>query len=238
MGYTARVLVPSAVLFDFNGVLVDDEHLHQAGFNDVLAPLGITMTDAAYHERYLGFDDRGAFTAVLRDFGREADEALVRDLIARKAEVYKRRAATELRIYPGATDAVKRLAAECAVGIVSGALRDEIELALAVMQSRSAVGFIVAAEDVTVCKPDPEGYLAGLTQLRAAAGGEIAPRRVVAIEDSIAGIESARGAGLSVVAVSHTYARDALERAGAHVVVPVVADVTFEVLSAAIRAQE
>lgn len=235
MGYTAGVLAPNAVLFDFNGVLVDDEHLHQAGFNDVLAPLGIAMTDAAYTERYLGFDDRGAFTAVLRDFGHAADDALIRDLIARKAEVYKRRAATELRIYPGAAEAVKRLAAACAVGIVSGALRDEIESALAVMDTRGAVGFIVAAEDVSVCKPDPEGYLAGLAQLRAA-GREIAPRRVVAIEDSIAGIESARAAGLSVIAVTHTYPREALERAGAHMVVAGVADVNFDVLGAAMHA--
>ncbi len=237
MSYTARVLNPRAVLFDFNGVLVDDEHLHQAGFNEVLAPLGVTMTDETYRARYLGFDDRGAFVAVLRDAGREPDDALVLDLIARKAAVYKRRAATELAVYPGAAETVRRLAALCPIGVVSGALRDEVESALTMMRVRAEVGFVIAAEDVTVCKPDPEGYLAGLARLRVAEP-EVAARRVVGIEDSIAGVESARAAGLAVVAVTHTYARDALARAGAHRVVDTIGDVSIEVLRAAIERAE
>lgn len=237
MSYTAAVLNPRAVLFDFNGVLVDDEHLHQAGFNEVLAPLGVTMTDETYRERYLGFDDRGAFVAVLQDAGRMPDDALVRDLIVRKAAVYKLRAATELAVYPCAAEAVRRLAEACAVGVVSGALRDEIETALGMMRVRDAIRFIVAAEDVTACKPDPEGYLAGLAQLRSA-DPTIAARRVVAIEDSIAGVESARAAGLAVVAVTHTYPRDALARAGAHRVVDTIGDVSIEVLRAAIERAE
>lgn len=224
---------PAAVLFDFNGVLVDDEHLHHAGFNDVLAPLGVTMSDEAYRDRYLGFDDRGAFVAVLEDFGREPTDEIVRDLIKKKAAVYKRRAATELRIYPRAAEVVKRFAEKFAVGIVSGALRDEIDIALTAMEACDAVKFVVAAEDVKSCKPHPEGYLAGLERLRAL-NASITPREVVAIEDSIAGIESARAAGLSVIAVTHTYDRDELDRAGAHVVVNAIRDVTTDVLARAV----
>lgn len=232
-----RVRNPSAVLFDFNGVLVDDEQLHRAGFNEVLAPIGLAMTDETYRGRYLGFDDRGAFVAVLEDAGRSPDDVLVQALIARKAAVYKRRAATELAVYPGAADTVRRLGAHYAIGVVSGALRDEIETALDMMRVREAVRFIVAAEDVKVCKPDPEGYLAGVARLQATAPA-IVPRRVVAIEDSIAGVESARSAGLTVVAVTHTYPRDALARAGAHRVVDAIGDVSLEVLRAAIERAE
>jgi HAD superfamily hydrolase (TIGR01509 family) len=224
-------MVPlTAVLFDFNGVLVDDEHLHQSGFNDVLAPLGITMTDEAYRERYLGFDDRGAFAAVLRDSGRDVDDSLVRDLIARKAEVYRRRALAELRVYPGAAALLRSVARTSLVGIVSGALRGEIDLALDVMSARDAVRFVVAAEDVTACKPDPEGYLAALARVRAERT-VASPRSVIAIEDSIAGIQSARAAGLSVLAVAHTYERAALETAGAHAVIATIAEVTVDSLA-------
>ncbi|HYO93121.1 MAG TPA: hypothetical protein VER33_01365, partial [Polyangiaceae bacterium] len=59
-----------ATLFDYNGVLVDDEALHLEAFRDALAPLGIELTSEAYVERYLGFDDRGAFEAILKDAGR------------------------------------------------------------------------------------------------------------------------------------------------------------------------
>ena len=61
-----------AVIFDFNGVLVDDEHVHFELFREVLASLGVPLDEAAYLDRYLGFDDRGAFSAALIDAGRDA----------------------------------------------------------------------------------------------------------------------------------------------------------------------
>ena len=58
-----------AVIFDFNGVLVDDESVHFALFREVLAQEGVTITEQDYHERYLGYDDRGCFEAALLDAG-------------------------------------------------------------------------------------------------------------------------------------------------------------------------
>jgi HAD superfamily hydrolase (TIGR01509 family) len=225
--------VLDAVWFDFNGVLVDDESLHLAAVNEVLAPLGVHMSDTVYAERYLGFDDRGAFTAVLQDHARPAPAALLEDLIARKAAVYARRATTELRIFPGAAEVLAALAARVPVAIVSGALRAEITGALAVMGLQTQVSYIVAAEDVSACKPDPEGYERACAWLAGAHPG-VARSRVVAIEDSLAGIESARAAGLAVAAVAHTYEPAALSRAGAHPVFPRIADVSWQTLLAAL----
>src|SRR5690606_1948390 len=53
----------ACTLFDYNGVLVDDEHVHLAAFQDALAPLGISLSEADYWDKYLGFDDVGAFEA-------------------------------------------------------------------------------------------------------------------------------------------------------------------------------
>src|SRR4051794_1526793 len=47
-----------AVIFDFNGVLVDDEPVHFALFRAILAREGIALDERRYHERYLGYDDR------------------------------------------------------------------------------------------------------------------------------------------------------------------------------------
>jgi beta-phosphoglucomutase-like phosphatase (HAD superfamily) len=80
--YTGRTVI--ATLFDFNGVLVDDEAVHLAAFRDVLLPLGIVTDDATYAERYLGFDDAGAFRAILEDAGRAALDAVVAGLIEAK----------------------------------------------------------------------------------------------------------------------------------------------------------
>ncbi len=209
----------TATLFDFNGVLVDDEHVHLAAFREVLAELGVRVSDADYAERYLGFDDRGAFDAILRDAGRAPTADEVAALVAAKVPVYLRLATTELRIFPGAADVVRRAAERGTVAIVSGALRHEIELALGKMGVRDAVAFIVAAEDTKACKPDPEGYL--VAKARLASEGASA----VVIEDSIAGIRAARAAGLRCVAVAHSYPENELAAAGADAVYATIADV-------------
>ncbi len=212
-----------ATLFDFNGVLVDDEAVHLAAFRDVVAPLGITLSDATYAERYLGFDDRGAFEAMLRDAGHEPTEAEIARLVAAKVPLYMDRARRELVIYPGAAELVARRASQAPVGIVSGALRHEIEFALDRMGITSAVSFVVSAEDTKACKPDPEGYLLA----RAKLGADVP---AVVIEDSIAGVQSARRAGLRCVAVMHTYGADELLGAGAEVAIEKIAYATDRIL--------
>jgi beta-phosphoglucomutase len=209
----------TATLFDFNGVLVDDEHVHLASFREVLEPLGVFVTDAEYNEKYLGFDDAGAFRAILQDH--RVSEALVDELILAKKPVYMRRIETDLRIFDGAVDIVRRRAELGPVGIVSGALRHEIEHALTKMGVRQLVSFIVSAEDTRACKPDPEGYALAVSRLGT---------RAVVVEDSIAGVEAARSARLRCAAVTHSYPRLALERAGADVVVDALADLDDRLL--------
>jgi phosphoglycolate phosphatase-like HAD superfamily hydrolase len=136
-----------ATLFDFNGVLIDDELVHFAAFRDVMRPLGIDLDRATYDERYLGFDDAGAFKAMLIDAGENPTPDVVERLIEAKKPVYMDRIATELKIFDGAKEIVVRRAEKGPVGIVSGALRHEIEHALGVMGVRDRVGFIVSAED-------------------------------------------------------------------------------------------
>ncbi len=204
----------SATFFDFNGVLVDDERLHLACFNDVLAGRGIEVSESAYNDRYLGFDDRGAFEAILRDFGHASDGALVSSLIEEKSRVYAARAARELVVFEGAADAVRAAAERGPVVVVSGALRPEIELGLGVLAVRDRVAHIVAAEDVLRCKPDPEGYLLALGWLRATRP-ELRRDDVVIVEDSLAGVDAGRAAGVAVLAVAQSYPRDALADRGA-----------------------
>lgn len=204
-----------ATLFDFNGVLVDDEAVHLEAFRDALAPLGVPLTEEAYVERYLGYDDAGAFRAILVDHGRPADDAQVAALIEAKKPLYMQRIAAKLTVFPGAAALVRRRASRGVVGIVSGALEHEIRYCLDRLGVTSDVAFIVSAEQTRACKPDPEGYLLAKGELarRGAAGA-----RAVVIEDSIAGVQAAKRAGLRCVAVAHSYPQDELRRAGADLV--------------------
>ena len=210
-----------AVIFDFNGVLLDDEPLHFAMFREVLAEEGVTITADDYHTRYLGLDDRGCFEAALLDGGQSAGPARLDELIARKAIRYAEEAGKGLTFFPGAADCLAALAARWPLAINSGALRPEIEFALNLLDRRDRVGVIVSAEDTARCKPDPEGYLLALEGLRRLGGplADLAPGECLVIEDSLAGIESAKGAGMWAVGVPNTYDADSLRRAGADDVV-------------------
>jgi len=205
----------SAFLFDYNGVIVDDERVHLAAYQDALRPLGVTMTEESYWERYLGFDDWGAFRAVLADQGRPADDHSVNALVEAKRPHYLRRARQELRACDGASELLRELSARAVIGIVSGALRDEIELGLELLGVKDTVRFIVAAEDAPRCKPDPMGYLLGRQRLtqHLDAGRLTSPGATLVLEDSIAGIESAHAAGLPCLGVAHTYPIEELRAA-------------------------
>jgi phosphoglycolate phosphatase/beta-phosphoglucomutase len=212
-------------------VLVDDEHVHLAAFREVLHPLGIRVSEADYTAKYLGYDDIGAFRAILSDHGHTFDDAQILALVEAKKPKYLALAQVQLATFPGGGELLLRLAgAGATIGIVSGALRDEIELGLQVLQARHAVRFIVSAEDTRACKPDPEGYLLGLAHL-AHYAGPIATRRTLVIEDSLAGIAAARAAQLPCVAVAHSYLEAKLLQAGATCVVPGIADITDELLA-------
>jgi beta-phosphoglucomutase-like phosphatase (HAD superfamily) len=218
-----------ATLFDFNGVLVDDEHVHLAAFRDVLRPLGLDVTDADYAEKYLGYDDVGAFRAILADAGRTVTDAFIRDLVVAKKPAYRARVEHGLKVFDGAAAIVRRRAALGPVGIVSGALEDEIRYAMERMQIEDVVGFIVAAERCERCKPDPEGYLIAIEALDFTKDG------VVAIEDSLAGVQAAKAAGLRCVAVGHSYRLADLTRAGADAVVDVIASLGDAMIDGTVR---
>jgi beta-phosphoglucomutase len=214
--YRAASVFP-ATFFDFNGVLVDDEHVHRDAFRDVLTPLDVFFSDREYVERYLGYDDIGAVRAMLDDAGRRASEREVEESARAKQPFYMRRAEQSLIIFEGAVDVVRARAARGPVAIVSGALRHEIAFALRRMSLEAEVSLIVSAEDTTRCKPDPMGYELCIRLLSERIGEEQA-RQALVIEDSLAGVESAKRAGLTCLAVAHSYAEAQLLAAGADAV--------------------
>lgn len=221
----------ACTLFDYNGVLVDDEHVHLAAFQDALAPLGISLSEADYWDKYLGFDDVGAFEAILNAQGRPSDAESIQQLVRAKFPLYMARAEESLRAFEGAADLVKLCATWGPLGVVSGALRPEIELGLQVLGVATEVQFIIAAEDTARSKPDPEGYLKGIRQLEALSQCSLNPRDVLVIEDSISGIEAARAAGLTCVAVAHSYTEAELALAGADRVVMHIRDIDQDLLA-------
>jgi HAD superfamily hydrolase (TIGR01509 family) len=218
-----------AVIFDFNGVLLDDEHVHFELFREVLAGQGVDLSAEQYHTQFLGFDDRRCFEEVFLAQGRAATAEQLDAFVAQKAVRYVEVAEAGLRFFPGAGECLSLLAQSYTLAINSGALRNEIELALRRLKCRERVAVIVSAEDATLCKPDPQGYLLaleGLRRLDRPACTNLDASECLVIEDSLAGIESAKGAGMHVAGIPHTYKPEQLLAVGADVVLPDLATLT------------
>ena len=96
-----------AVIFDFNGVLVDDESVHFSLFSEVLAKEGVELSLDAYLKRYLGYDDRKCFEMVLLDSEKSVDAGYIDRLIAQKARRYTEVASEGLRFFPSVSEATR-----------------------------------------------------------------------------------------------------------------------------------
>jgi beta-phosphoglucomutase len=188
-----------AVVFDFDGVLVDSEPLHLRAYQEVLERIGLSLPREKYYASYLGYDDAGVFRAVAEDRDWPLDDRQLAALIDEKCRVFDDLLGGGDIMYPGAAECIVRLSAEWPLGIASGAARPEIEAALRGRGLDRHFKFIVAAGETPAGKPAPDPYA------RAAALHGIAPDRCIAIEDSRWGIESAKAAGLWCIGITNTY---------------------------------
>ena len=199
-----------ALLFDFNGILVNDEPLHFALFHRVLGEEGVDLSREDYYGRFLGFDDRDCFAAALAAAGESCPPQRLARLVARKAAYYRE----EIRrdgypLFAGAAELVREAAAAgLTLALVSGALREEVVGGLEQAGIAALFKVLVAADDAQRGKPDPEGYAQALAALNAEPplpARLIHPHECVAIEDSPAGLAAAAACGLRTLGVAQTY---------------------------------
>jgi beta-phosphoglucomutase len=217
-----------AVIFDFDGVLVNSEPLHFRAMRDSLTPEGIVIDATEYLRNYVAYDDRRAIRIALEQHGHAPDPVQIEVIADRKARLFAE-LKSEIPFFPGARDLILDLQGAVALGIASGARHAEIEDILVTGGVREAFGAVVGADDVTRTKPDPEPYLEALRQLEAVVPG-LQASECLAIEDTPPGIAAARAAGMTVVGIAHTY--DASVLSSAHHVLPSLRRVNAALLRA------
>ncbi len=217
-----------AIVFDFDGVIADSEPLHLKAFQQALAEEGIALERDDYFARYLGYDDVGMFQALGSHRGLAWTDRHITALVARKGMKLQAMIEGDEVLFPGAAAFIRAAAAEVPIAIASGALRHEI---VQIVESAGLGGLfatIVASGDTPESKPSPGPYLLAFEQLQQTTGRVLDRRRCIAIEDSIWGLESARGAGLRCVGVTTSYGAGDL--AGAELVVDSLKSLTIPML--------
>lgn len=183
-----------AILFDFDGVLADTEPLHWRCWNEVLAPIGLSVSWDDYRRHCVGISDRD-FLARLGALGsppRTVDELW--PFYPLKKKLFAERATAgglisdEMKALLNSLDPAR-------LAVVTSSSRQEIEAILkaeGVLENFSAA---VYGDEVSRLKPDPEPYATAMRRLGV--------DRAIALEDSGPGLESARRAGCEVIAVQH-----------------------------------
>lgn len=193
-----------AILFDMDGVIFDSEPLHIAAFRTVLSRYGHELSQEDYVEHFAGKTDEAGFDSYFGSFTETFDLPAIMD---EKAKVYLDLADSQLNPYPGIVPLIRELANRGPLALVTGSLRMEAEAALKAFGINDCFKVIVAAEDITRSKPDPEGYNRAITELR------VSPGQCIIVEDTPSGVRAARAAGVDCIAVTNTHTAEDLQDA-------------------------
>jgi beta-phosphoglucomutase len=184
---------PRAVLWDLDGTLADSRDYHWRAWQEAMGAEGLTVTKQQFLASFGQRNDAilgvwlgdGADPEQIRRIG-DAKEAFYRELVRREG----------ITPLPGAAEWVRTLREEgWRQAIASSAPRLNVEVMHEALGFRGVIDTLVAAEDVTEGKPDPEVFL------RAAHRLQVPPDRCVVVEDAEAGIEAARRGGMYSVGV-------------------------------------
>lgn len=209
-------MVLKAVLFDFNGVIIDDEPIHERAIGQIMLDENLRLSRRDFQKYCLGRGDRQCMTELLASQGRIVGDSYLNRLLQRKALVYQQEVETltMLPIYPSLGNLIAQMRSErLKLAIVSGALRSEIELVLDRAQLSPYFSLVVAGDDITTSKPEPDGYLLAVERLNQMYPDlQLQAGECLAIEDTFAGIEAAKRAGIKVVGIAHTYPFHMLQR--------------------------
>jgi beta-phosphoglucomutase len=224
-----------AVIFDFDGVIVDSEMLHLKAFNIVLAPYNKQITKEQYYKEMLGLSDADLFkTLVEKDFpvlhtngGQETDDQKLAGLLEKKRVVFEGLARSECRPIGGVKAFLDILKLNMIpAAICSGALLNEIKIILDANQLTGYFDVIVSAEQVKRGKPFPDGFLLTLQKLNEKIRPKILPAHCVVIEDSQWGLIAAQKADMKTIAVTNSY--DAEQLSFADKVTSTLAKISFK----------
>jgi len=222
-----------AIIFDFDGILVDSEPLIMKLIQEMAAREGWLLSQEEYFRDYLALDDRGVVDYLWRSHGGSLSSARRDELLAWKARAYERVIRNGLPAMPGAVEFVLRAGEHFTLAIASGSLRVEIEHLLRELGLREKFAALATADDCRRSKPDPEIYLKALSRLQEVPllrEPRLEAGECLAIEDAPHGVVAAQAAGMKCLALTHS--RPQAELLHADWVARQFADVNLESISA------
>lgn len=199
------VVISSAVLWDLNGVIIDDMRFHLESFQLFLRELGHDMTEDYFIARCTGAPPNEVFADILPTIGNPVS---IEKAVERKRQIYFEITRGRMQILPGVRQLIEGLSnLGVRQAIASGATRLEVEVILHEFGITQHFGAIVACEDVSHGKPDPEPFVTAAGCLN------VNPENCLVVEDGEYGLRAARSSGMLTIAVTNTQSRENLAAA-------------------------
>jgi HAD superfamily hydrolase (TIGR01509 family) len=205
-----------AILFNFNGVIIKDDFVHQKLIDDILLAENLSPSGNQYQQLYQGKSDRLGLKNLFALRGRILDEQYLDHLLQKKATAYQEvmEKLEQLPIIDQVVEFIlKTQTNHLPLAIVTGAIPEEVEYILKRANLRQYFTVIIGGNDISTSKPSPEGYFLAVEKLN-----ELNPEllletsQCLAIEDTPIGIAAAKNAGIQVVGVANTYPFHMLQR--------------------------
>jgi beta-phosphoglucomutase len=207
-----------AILFDFNGVIINDEPLQMKAYQEIFKKDEIDLTEADYYS-CMGMDDRAFITEIFMRNAKSLSEERLLEISAQKTEAWRKLVSKEVPSFEGVENFVRIAAKHFLLGVVSMAKREEIEFALEKLGLRDLFSVIVSSEDAKTHKPNPECYNLGFSRMDAIFSNSgdypLTRKECLVIEDSPQGIQAGKAARMKTLGVTNTVSREVLHAAGA-----------------------
>ncbi|MFT3991692.1 MAG: HAD family phosphatase [Luteolibacter sp.] len=214
-----------AVIFDFDGVVIDSHSAHERSWFALADELGKALTYERFHAT---FGQRNETIIPLLGWADEGDRERIQFLGDRKEVLYRAILEREgIEALPGVVALLEELkAAGIPTAVGTSAPRANIECVFGLLGLRDDFRDVAASEDVSRGKPDPEVFL------KAAGKLNVAPENCVVIEDAQAGLRAALAGGMKAVGVTTTHDADALAKESPHWIVSSLEELNVENLRA------
>ena len=198
----------SAIIFDMDGVIVDSEPRHERAFRNVFEQIGYGETHGIDFPSYYGRSDHALWVDFI---AKHKPTQTIDELSEWKQRRFLEMIREEQPIFEDLPQLVQRLSLVYKLGLASGSYHPTIDAILSLKDLRQYFPVVVSVQDVPHGKPAPDVFLRAAELLR------VPPTECCVIEDAAAGVEAARAAKMTVIAITNSLPAEKLTRAN-HIV--------------------
>lgn len=194
-----------AAIFDIDGTMIDNNEFHLKAWRQYLKEIGREMSDEEYKENINGKTNQDATEYI---YGKKLSKEEAEKYYLKKEEIYRQMYAPHVKPVEGLLELLQLLQSKnIPIAIATSGIMVNIDFMFDHIPMRQYFKEIIYSEDIKKGKPDPEIFL------KAAEALNVDPAKCVVFEDSLAGVEAGKAAGMKVVAVTTTHPKDELNDA-------------------------